>query len=270
MTNTLEKKAEIFLKESNQSVKMGLLTIIGFFLIAIGLSFLEKINFSIIISILAFIWIIEQFFYFLIIKRQKTIFRIRFVFLSEFVFNFLILTLVIHYMGGIEWMGVILYLYSIVYIVFHVPQKNIKIFLISFAFLLYAILVILEYLGTISHYGIVPSCGAYQNLSYVIVTLSMVGAIFIFTTFTINLFASKLKKRTEELEEIKITLEKKVELRTERLGSLTENLEQEVEKRTKELKKRVNELENFYKLTIGRETKMIELKEEIKKLKEQK
>jgi len=142
--------------------------------------------------------------------------------------------------------------------------------LISFAFLLYTILVILEYLGTISHHGIVPSCGAYQNLSYVIATLLVIGAIFVFVVFTINMFASKLKKRTEELEEIKITLEKKVELRTERLGSLTENLEQEVEKRTKELKKRVNELENFYKLTIGRETKMIELKEEIKKLKEQK
>jgi len=85
--------------------------------------------------------------------------------------------------------------------------------------------------------------------------------------FTINTFANRLKKRTKELEEIKITLQGKIKLRTEKLELLTENLEEKVKKRTKELETRVNELERFYKLTIGRETKMMELKEEIKKLK---
>lgn len=43
--------------------------------------------------------------------------------------------------------------------------------------------------------------------------------------------------------------------------------EQIIKQKTEELKKKVNELERFSKLTIDREIKMIELKEEIKKLK---
>jgi len=51
------------------------------------------------------------------------------------------------------------------------------------------------------------------------------------------------------------------------IKNLQENLEKKVEERTKELQKRVEELERFNKLTIGRELKMVELKKEIKKLK---
>lgn len=51
---------------------------------------------------------------------------------------------------------------------------------------------------------------------------------------------------------------------------LQEGLEEEVRKRTIELEKRVKELEKFHKLVVGREIKMIELKKEIKKLKEEK
>jgi len=49
--------------------------------------------------------------------------------------------------------------------------------------------------------------------------------------------------------------------------ALQENLEEKIKERTNELQKRVEELEKFHKLTVGRELKMIELKKEIKKLK---
>jgi uncharacterized membrane protein (DUF106 family) len=39
-----------------------------------------------------------------------------------------------------------------------------------------------------------------------------------------------------------------------------------VDERTKELKEKVEELERFHKLTVGRELKMIELKNTIKEL----
>ncbi len=61
----------------------------------------------------------------------------------------------------------------------------------------------------------------------------------------------ELKKAKEALELIRIQLEEKVKERTE------------------ELQKRVTELEKFQKLTIGRELKMIELKQEIKKLQDE-
>lgn len=55
---------------------------------------------------------------------------------------------------------------------------------------------------------------------------------------------------------------------TKSLRQYTENLEHQVEERTKDLQEKIDELEQFKKVTVGRELKMIELKNEIKQLKE--
>lgn len=54
------------------------------------------------------------------------------------------------------------------------------------------------------------------------------------------------------------------------LKELQESLEKKVKQRTKELQERIDELERFRKLTEGRELRMVELKEEIERLKENK
>jgi len=74
------------------------------------------------------------------------------------------------------------------------------------------------------------------------------------------------RKAREALEESKTVLEVKIEARTKELKELAEGLEEEVKRRTAEVQERVEELERFHKLMVGRELKMIELKEEIKKL----
>jgi len=77
----------------------------------------------------------------------------------------------------------------------------------------------------------------------------------------------KVQERTEELEEAKASLEIKVAARTRELKELNEQQEEIIEKRTGEIKKRMEELERFHRLVIGRELKMIELKKELKRLK---
>lgn len=62
---------------------------------------------------------------------------------------------------------------------------------------------------------------------------------------------------TKQLEHLNETLEDKVKQRT-----------QELEKSYQEVKKRKDELERFYNLTVGRELKMVELKKQIRELKE--
>ena len=54
----------------------------------------------------------------------------------------------------------------------------------------------------------------------------------------------------------------------DQLKKYTKKLTHEVAKRTAELEKRVNELERINKIMVGREIKMIELKTELKKLKQ--
>ncbi|PJA84672.1 MAG: hypothetical protein CO145_00765, partial [Candidatus Nealsonbacteria bacterium CG_4_9_14_3_um_filter_37_13] len=53
------------------------------------------------------------------------------------------------------------------------------------------------------------------------------------------------------------------------LKELAERREEIIAERTKELRERIEELEKFHRLTVGRELKMVELKEEIKKLKKE-
>ena len=77
----------------------------------------------------------------------------------------------------------------------------------------------------------------------------------------------KVAERTQELEKNKIELEIKVSERTKQLFDLNKNLEDEVQKRTTELKSKLLELKKFNKIAIGRELRMVELKEEIKRLK---
>jgi len=51
------------------------------------------------------------------------------------------------------------------------------------------------------------------------------------------------------------------------IKALQENLEQKVKERTEELQEKVAELEKFVKLTVGRELRMRELKQQLKELK---
>ena len=86
---------------------------------------------------------------------------------------------------------------------------------------------------------------------------------------SLNRTAKEVYTARREAEESKKVLAIKVKARTRELEELTKSLDQKVKERTKELQERVNELEKFHRLTIGRELRMAELKKEIKRLKEE-
>lgn len=90
---------------------------------------------------------------------------------------------------------------------------------------------------------------------------------FIFLTQNWQRHYVRLLDAQEEIEAARAILEIKVEARTKELEELAKGLDEKVKERTKELQERINELEAFHRLSVGRELKMIELKEEIKNLK---
>jgi len=73
----------------------------------------------------------------------------------------------------------------------------------------------------------------------------------------------------EEIETARAVLEIKVEARTRELKELSASLEEQVAERTSSLREKIEELERFNRLTVGRELKMISLKEEIGQLRQE-
>jgi C4-dicarboxylate-specific signal transduction histidine kinase len=81
--------------------------------------------------------------------------------------------------------------------------------------------------------------------------------------------AQALGRLTKKLEEIKSSLEIRILARTRELQEGAQKLEEQVQGRTRELRDKITELEKFNSLAVGRELKMVELKEEIARLNEE-
>ncbi len=96
-------------------------------------------------------------------------------------------------------------------------------------------------------------------------------SVLLMTLITKNLqeYFLNLLNSQDYIEEERMTLEIKVAARTKELKELALSLEENVKTRTKELQEKIDELEKFQKLIIGRELKMVELKSEIKRLNEE-
>ena len=100
----------------------------------------------------------------------------------------------------------------------------------------------------------------------------MVGSWFVTFRATrkwINVITSsnrRLGDQTVELNRLNRTLDEKVNIRTEELASVNKALQAEVAERRRteeELRKGMTELEQFNRLAVGREQRMIELKHEV-------
>lgn len=83
----------------------------------------------------------------------------------------------------------------------------------------------------------------------------------------IEIFQKTVKENQNNLKKLNASLESRIAERTKELQGIKDNLEVIVKERTSELQSKLNELEKFRDLTVGREVKMISLKKEIEELK---
>jgi membrane protein implicated in regulation of membrane protease activity len=107
-------------------------------------------------------------------------------------------------------------------------------------------------------YGLLAqSFGDYIFRLLIFLSFSFLGYLLIRLTQKEIKAKEEAEKLAQKSRELSGTLEQRVKERTK-----------ELEKSYNEIKKRSEELEEFYDLTVGRELKIVELKKEIKKLKD--
>lgn len=246
-----------------------------FCIVAVITRFVFKVPVPFLVLFLIFIWFLLYFVYAYLIKRVKTGQGLYNLYFKYNIGDILFLTMIIHYLGGVAWIGVIFYILVLVMAGVILPKK--KAIMLGFVSLFfYSVLVFLEYFGIIPHNPIfLLEPGLYQSSAYVATSILVVAAFFYFVAETAGTFSEVLRKRTNELErayqqteEAREILEIRVEARTKELQELVGEREEIIKSRTKELQEKIQELERFQRLAVGRELKMIELKKEIKELQE--
>jgi len=257
--------------------------LIVFNVLVIVLKLIIGVSFPVQVSILLFIWLFNYLFIWKnLLGLPKTINGIYNLYCSYNSVDFLILTFIVYYLGASEWIGLIFYLITLALSALLLPRKK-TILLGVIAFFFYACLLTLEFFEIIPHRAFFSGVNLYRSPGFVITQIVICAAVFYFIADSIGFFSEMLRQRQrqllkekqkvieayEKIEDSKKVLEVKVKARTKELEELTEKQESLINSRTEELTEKVEELEKFQKIAVGRELKMIELKEEIKRLEEQ-
>lgn len=198
--------ADLF-KEIKSTIFPRRLTILGFLVLVAILRAGFEIPFPLLVLFLLIFWLLTSFIFIWGLKKQNTVAGANNIHFGYFIFELLILTIIIHYLGAVEWIGVIFYIFTIVYSNIFLSRKRGLLIGIA-AFVLYATLVCLEYFRIISHREFFPGFNLYQDSSYVLTALAAAGGMFVLVAFTVGTFAEKFREKTGELLKPKRELEK--------------------------------------------------------------
>jgi len=215
---------------------IGQKTFFIFFILALIMQFLFRVNIHVEIYFFLLGWLIYSYIFQNIIKKRKIDFKlIKKIEFVNYILCLIFITAIFYYSGSILWIGPIFFIFIILYAsILTSPVEGIVITFLSFAFC--SLIILLEYSGYIPHKGFFKSSSyLYKDVQYIYSTVAMLGIqYFLIFIAGIN-FAKKLKQKNNELINVKMELEK-----------WNTNLEERVKLRTQELQKSKNQLSTLY------------------------
>ena len=131
-----------------------------------------------------FAWLALAFLFSFLIRRQRNERELQWAHISYFVLEAVVITILVHLMGGAEWIGIIFYMPTVVTANYFLSNRH-SVILTATVILLYTGLVLLEYLGVLSHRSLFASLGpnAYRSLGYVLPTI-LAGALAIYVVIS--------------------------------------------------------------------------------------
>lgn len=147
-----------------------------------------------------FVWLILTFPFRYLIRRQRSVRSLHNVHAAFLSAEAILVTYLVHRLGGVAWVGVLFYLFTVMYANFFLP-KYAGYVVTALAVGGYALVALLEYFGIIPHlFPFATEELPYRDLAYVLATI-LVGGVGFYSVlaFTVRAFAGLYERKNLEL-----------------------------------------------------------------------
>jgi signal transduction histidine kinase len=146
------------------------------------------------------VWFLLTFPFRAAVERQTTVRGLHLVHTAFFIAEVIVITVLVHFMGGSEWIGNVFYLFTVLYANFFLPRLH-GALITGWVVACYAGLVLLEAGGILPHRPLFSLTGApYRSAAYNVATiLAGVVAIYVVVAFTVRTFAAIYAQKNREL-----------------------------------------------------------------------
>jgi len=210
------------------SFEMRIFTIILALICAIGIRSAFDIMIPPAVWLVFSMWLVTSILYFIVIRSRllcPTKRCLDNLHLSYYLPGVLFSTMLVHYLGGAEWIAFFVYLFDLIYanVLMSRPRGAlVTVYVIAS----YYALIAAEFKGILPHRMVFPpQSAAYDNLQYVIVSdVIIVGVVFLLIACTSSLFSRMKEEREKSLRESKNSLMAK----SERLEEMARTLRKKV------------------------------------------
>jgi len=146
------------------------------------------------------LWFLLTFAFQVTVERQHTVRALHATHAGYFTIEILLITVLVHFMGGSEWIGNVFYLFTVLYANFFLPRTH-GALLTGWVVACYAGLVSLEAFGVIDHRSLFSGIEQpYRNLEYNLVTVvAGTAGVYAVVAFTVRMFAAIHERKNRML-----------------------------------------------------------------------
>lgn len=178
------------------------ITLGAFAIVALVVKFTSGITYINPLYYMPLAWFLITFPFATLVRKQHTEKQLHWVHTGFFIAEIALITLFIHWMGGGEWIGIIFYLFTVIYANFFLPRLQ-GYLITAVVILLYSSLVLLEHAGVIPHRSLFAVLGEpYRSLSYTLTTI-LAGAVAVYAVlaYTVRSFTEIYTRKNRALAE---------------------------------------------------------------------
>jgi len=185
-------------EELRYSISTGLV-LLGFFIFVaiLKLIFGDAVAAGLLVCLV--VWFVANIGFASILRRQTSLCAIDRLNLAYLTWEVFLLTAIVHYVGGVAWVGVLFYTLTVGYSGIGLPRGHGYV-VAGVACVLFAGLVLSEFYGVVSHRDfIVTGLTLHQNPGWVAVTVLSSCAALMYTAYTGSTVSGLLRQRQEDL-----------------------------------------------------------------------